>query len=305
MEKDKLEAYVLHTVYIGRNEALAELLCRSFLQRPGLIYQVFVLKDETDRLDLISNFYRKMVKFYGGMQPLIRGNNSEQNNEGLFLCKWMYKWLSKDNSKNSMKNKSVSFVLFGQLIRDTERDWNLSIEPRKLTDAEIDEYKDQPGGVNFNMDIVWELPVSGLGFDVYNRNDITADGLDQIGTFETTMSIKEIAGIWNQGHSNRLIQIGDLSRPGGLDTSQHKGHEDGKIFDMRPLRNDGVTGPLTFNDGTYSQDLTMEFIRLVKRLHPSVYILFNDPDIAGQDEFTYVHTDSGHIHDNHLHIEFR
>lgn len=155
------------------------------------------------------------------------------------------------------------------------------------------------------MEIIWELPVRGLGFEVYNRNDVAADGLDQIGTFETIMSIKALAGIWNQDTPNRVVQIGDLSRPGGLDTSQHNGHENGKIFDMRPLRNDSQTGRLTFNDSAYSRDSTKAFIRLAKQLHPSIYILFNDPNIAGQGEFTYVHRDGGHIHDDHLHLEFR
>ena len=118
------------------------------------------------------------------------------------------------------------------------------------------------------------------------------------------MSIKEIAGIWNRDNHNGLIQIGDLSRPGGLDTTQHEGHEDGKIFDMRPLRNDGLTGPLDFNSPSYSQESTKEFIRSVKRLYPSSRIIFNDPDIAGQGEFNYVESDNQHIHDNHLHIEF-
>ncbi len=112
------------------------------------------------------------------------------------------------------------------------------------------------------------------------------------------------------------MQIGDLSRPGGLDTSQHKGHEDGKIFDMRPLRNDSLTGAgaqLTYYapgnktqiHPNYDRELTKEFIKLVRKLHPNVYVLFNDPEIAGQGEFTFVHSDNSGIHDNHLHLEFR
>ena len=303
MEKDKLQAYVLYTVYLGQNDILAELLCSTFLQSPGLIYQVFILKDEADRLDLANKFILSLT--YSEMQSLVKGNSSEQNNQGLFLLKWIYKWLDKDTSPNSMKLTNLNFMLFNDLVRDTDRSWNLSIEPRRLTESEIADYKEKPGGDNFDMDIIWELPISGLGFEVYNRNDVASDGLDQIGTYETVMSIKAIAGVWNQQNPNSLIYIGDLSRPGGLDTSQHKGHEDGKIFDMRPLRNDTSSGPLTINSSSYSRDLTTEFIRLVKQLHPSVYILFNDSEIAGQGEFTYVHMDSGHIHDNHLHLEFR
>ncbi len=294
-------AQILCAGYIGNNKGLADVLHKSFLHKLGLIYQVFICKDGEDRADLVEHFLFNLD--YNEMQSLVKGNSFKKNNEGWFLGKWMIKWLNK-----SSRPPTLTLVMFSRLINKTERVWNLYCEPRRLSEAEIDEYKEKPGGNNFKEDIIWELPIECPGYVVYNRNDEAIDGLDQIGTHKTITAIKAIAGIWNQSNPNRSIQIGDLSRPGGLDTSQHKGHEDGKIFDMRPLRNDGLTGvgaQLTYNSPSYSQDLTKKFIKLVKQLYPNVYILFNDPDIAGQDEFTYVHSDNSGIHDNHLHIEFR
>jgi len=42
-----------------------------------------------------------------------------------------------------------------------------------------------------------------------------------------------------RGKGCPILEIGDISRAGGLDTSAHETHEDGKAFDMRPIRNDG------------------------------------------------------------------
>ena len=186
-------------------------------------------------------------------------------------------------------------------------------QPRKLSSAEIAEYKKKAKkGEVFNEDVVWELPVSSNGYVVYNRNDVGADGLDQIGTKETVEAIINLANAWITHSSNqqrRLLQIGDLSRPGGLDTSQHRGHEDGKIVDIRPLRNDTATGKganLNFNSPSYDHDLTKAFIRFAKTRHPNIFIRFNDDKIAGKGEFTYVQKDGkGKVHDNHLHLEFR
>jgi hypothetical protein len=190
---------------------------------------------------------------------------------------------------------------------------NQTAEPQKLLQAEIDLYKRKvKKGGKFNEDIIWELPESSIGFVVYNRDDIAVDGLDQIGTKETIELIIRLAREWNSHPSNvnkRLLQIGDLSRPGGLDTSQHKGHENGRIVDIRPLRKDSATGKganLNYRSPSYDQNLTKGFFRFVKSFYPNIHIRFNDGDIAGRGEFTYVQKDTaGKVHDDHYHLEFQ
>ena len=110
--------------------------------------------------------------------------------------------------------------------------------------------------------------------------------------------------------SDQKLQIGDLSRPGGIITPDHHGHRTGKIFDIRPLRNpsavDGL--PLTYSDKRrYSVELTKIFIRFVRKSNLVNLIRFNDGDIANDQEFRgFVLKDGkGTVHDNHLHLEFR
>lgn len=194
-----------------------------------------------------------------------------------------------------------------------ERERNNTAQPRKLSKEEIEYYKGRAKrGEKFDEEIVWELPDGGTGFVTYNRNDVKVDGLDQIGTKETVEAIIRLARDWAVSPDNKVgrkLQIGDISRPGGLDTSQHKGHEDGKIFDIRPLRNDSATGKganLNYKSSSYDQNLTKKFVKMVKKLYPSIFIRFNDGEIAGKGEFTYVHKDTrGTVHDDHLHLEFR
>ncbi|MEZ5426045.1 MAG: N-acetylmuramoyl-L-alanine amidase [Pyrinomonadaceae bacterium] len=195
-------------------------------------------------------------------------------------------------------------------------------QPRKLTDDEIDYYKKlgekQNKGLvkchsfikrTFDEDIVWELPDGGEGYTIYNRNDLAGrkgceddKGLDEIGTKQTIERIIMIAREWNNKHADQPLQIGDISRPGGIDTPDHETHMDGKAFDMRLLRKKDGTGGFTFNDTKiYSPDLTKEFIRMVRRICPDTTFHFNDPEIYEDAEFkSFVTFSKGH--DNHLHV---
>ncbi len=179
MNVEKLIAWSLSMGYRGRNSDLAELLIKDYLQKPGVVYQVFAQQDEENRLDLAHKFLLKID--YSELQALV-GENSLKQNNGLFLGKWLHKWVMKDTSSKRRIELTITISILYGLISDTERERNLSINPRPLTDAEIDEYKAKPGGSSFKDEIIWELPVTGPGFEVYNRNDETADGLDQIGT---------------------------------------------------------------------------------------------------------------------------
>lgn len=88
-----------------------------------------------------------------------------------------------------------------------------------------------------------------------------------------------------------------------MDTSAHKTHEDGKAFDVRPLRNKASDGKgFTWKEvPPYHQDWTIEIIRTILRLYSGSIIYFNDDQIYDSSEFR------GKVisypdHDNHLHI---
>ena len=104
---------------------------------------------------------------------------------------------------------------------------------------ELHDYEIPPNG---KKEIRFELPEEGANYLVYNRNDELVDGLDQIGTKETIDAIFKIAEIWKSKGTGAHFEVGDIARAGGLNTSAHETHEDGKAFDMRPMRNDGGNG---------------------------------------------------------------
>lgn len=110
--------------------------------------------------------------------------------------------------------------------------------------------------------------------------------------------------------SNQKLQIGDISRPGGIYTPDHHGHRTGKIVDVRPLRNAADEDfPCYYTDkARYNRELTVIFIRFVRKSNLVNLIRFNDFEITNDSEFrNYVIKDSngGNVHDNHLHLEFR
>lgn len=208
-----------------------------------------------------------------------------------------------------------------QLREQDKKKPNDTAVPRKLSEEEINYYKAKAKkGEKFNMEIIWELPQNGTGFAAYNKDD-TAEGLDQIGTKETIEKIIIIANNWYSFPQKpdlpplRHLQIGDVSRPGGIDTGIHGTHQDGKIFDMRPLRKVMSDTSLTYNSPDYSIELTREFIRLVRRLYPDTKFLYDDPQILNDAEFSGF-TRKGPLkknkktgkleetHNNHLHVIF-
>ena len=305
MPDDKTEAETIWRQYYGNPEGLALRLTEICLTKLGVVYQVFAILDNYSDYDVGCWFWKKLNN--ATLQKLL------ETNEGIYFCKQLYNLLNGGWSGFPLQPSCYinpgELLLFKVLVDGAKEKPNQTAQPRRLTEAEIGFYKKKGGKQKFNENIVWEIPESGAGFVAYNRNDVKAEGLDQIGTKETIEAIIRIGQEWNALHADRKMQIGDISRPGGLDTSQHEGHQDGKIFDMRPLRNDGATGKganLTYNSPSYHRDLTKEFIQMVKRLYPNIFIRFNDGEIAGKGEFTYVHKDKGGtVHNDHLHLEFR
>lgn len=168
--------------------------------------------------------------------------------------------------------------------------------------------------VTFNDDICWDLPNGGTGFVVYSPDDLRRNdtyykklndnyGYDQIGTKETVDSVMKIGIEWNVLHPEQPLQIGDISRPGGVNTPDHGTHNNGKIFDMRPLQKTYAPNGLTWNSANYSSELTKDFIRLAIKSVPGTTVYFNDKNIHTDKEFNKIVSQMGG-HDDHLHVMF-
>lgn len=227
---------------------------------------------------------------------------------------------------------STAFQRANDILRERDKKKpNETGQPRQLSEEQIAFYTErglnQPFGVFkggrvkgsarrlFNSEVVWELPDGGIGFVTYNRNDVDGRttkgkaigdqlGLDQIGTKETIERIMNIAREWNVLHPDRPLEIGDVSRPGGINTTEHQTHS-GKEFDVRAQSKSKTVGPLVYQSSDYDRGLTKEFILLIVRLYPGSQILFNDEKLHKIDPETrnFV-TASSADHDNHLHIIF-
>lgn len=110
-----------------------------------------------------------------------------------------------------------------------------------------------------------------------------------------------------------MISVSLAAHPVGV--IRNKVTPNGNIVDIRPLRNDGVSGPTTFLEPTYSRDLTRELVNSLIGLRDGnnnalvTDILFNDPHIQGTRRERERRDQRGRrvrlVHDNHLHVTFR
>ena len=152
---------------------------------------------------------------------------------------------------------------------------------------------------------------------VYNRNDtkrgyrrsdnviqalVGKQAPDQIATKETIEKLEILGKEWNKLHPDKPIRIGDISLPGGVDTPDHATHQDGQTVDVRPFRNDNFDKGVSYSTKReYNQQLTREFIQLVREKYPEAKFYFNDPQLI--KEFPNIVMQQKK-HDDHLHIMF-
>ncbi len=313
MPDDKSEAETIWRQYYGKPDELATELTMICLTKLGVVYQVFALLNDYYDFDVGCRFFKK-VNHTAVLQMLL------ETNEGISFCRKLYDMLNAGWSGYPLLQTCSAtqgdLILFKIMIDGAKAKPNDTSRPRQLTEAETDYYKNlaKKKGEKFNEEIVWDLPTAGAGFDVYNQDDLKNSktdiyGYDQIGTKEAVENVMRLAKEW-AAQSDQKLQIGDLSRPGGIITPDHHGHRTGKIVDIRPLRNPVAfdTLPLTYTDKRrYSLELTKIFIRFVRNTNLVNLIRFNDGEIANDQEFRgYVLKDpKGNVHDNHLHLEFR
>lgn len=319
MPDDKAEAQSIHQMYSGKPEELATELARICLYKPGVVYQLFLLLNNHSTLDVGCRFIRKCDVY-----QLVRSR------DGLLLCTKLHQWLSSGLDilfpPTECSGYSMTMVMLKNAVDTAKITPVASNQPRELSETEMNFYSsynqtpdvmwnfskkkwNQNGPrVNFNKEICWDLPTSGVGFTVYNQDDLNGKrndkyGYDQIGTKGTIDAMVRIAKEWNALHPDRLLQYGDISRPGGINTPDHGTHMTGKAFDMRLLRNDSKLLGLTYNDNAYHRDYTKEFILLAVKLYPGTTVYFNDSVLHKDPQTRTLVAPSGG-HDDHLHIMF-
>lgn len=228
--------------------------------------------------------------------------------DGLLLIKIMALILRTSLPQNAASPRAIKLNGAIQSVQPKPKPNVVAVQ---LSQTEITWYETyaKEKGLSFDASITWDLPTSGTGFTTYNIDDLKGKkgddyGYDQIGTKETIDAMINIGVEWNKLHADRLIQYGDVSRPGGMDTPDHSTHMDGKAFDMRPLRNDANVGSAgrvpTPSDPAYNRAYTKEFMLLVRKLYPGTTIYYNDSTINNDAAFSFV-TRMSH-HDDHLHV---
>jgi hypothetical protein len=91
---------------------------------------------------------------------------------------------------------------------------------------------------------------------------------------------------------------------GGLFGQHHgEGHARGFAVDFGLFRKDRKNEPTNFHDPTYDRALTQQLITALDQSPLVVLMIFNDPEISAGNKLR--REQQGHVHDNHVHVEFR
>ncbi len=147
---------------------------------------------------------------------------------------------------------------------------------------------------NTNIDTV--LPIAGEGYTTFKREP---GGADQFGTAMTINRIMDLGRKWFLLHPEVLLQFGDISRKGGGAFPPHGSHKNGRDVDVRPIRKDNRTDPISVGEVAYDTIRTEEFVKLVRSRYLNVTIFFNDIRLINKGLTAHARG-----HDNHLHIRF-
>ena len=82
------------------------------------------------------------------------------------------------------------------------------------------------------------------------------------GTASTIAALYEVGRIWQLRRAAPRVGVGDSLRGGG-DIEGHASHQTGRDVDLRPMKNDGTEGPVTWKQAKYSHSLTQELIDII------------------------------------------
>jgi tetratricopeptide (TPR) repeat protein len=124
------------------------------------------------------------------------------------------------------------------------------------------------------------LPESGIGYATNNRG---VDGAFQYGRAETIRAIIRLGIEWERRHPSLPFSVGTISKKGGGPLPRYITHRNGREFDIRPMRNDGLNQPVTITDPNYSYSLTKELVLLIREICPDVLIFFNDEKLVKEE----------------------
>lgn len=95
---------------------------------------------------------------------------------------------------------------------------------------------------------------------------------------------------------NRKFGVGNMSKADGL-KYDHATHMKGVEVDIRPMRKDGRSDPVTYTWPEYDRDATQKLIQIFRRCFPGrLTIFFNDLSIPGVIPQSR--------HSDHFHVEF-
>ena len=113
-----------------------------------------------------------------------------------------------------------------------------------------------------------QLAASGRGF--YNYSPAS----DRWGTTRLIYGLERIGRRWS-GQGPRM-GVGDISLANGGPMPGHVSHQLGVDVDVKPVRNDGSTAPVTIYQSAYSRTLTQRLLNLFVAELRIRLILFND-----------------------------
>ncbi|MFO0947894.1 MAG: penicillin-insensitive murein endopeptidase [Planctomycetota bacterium] len=132
----------------------------------------------------------------------------------------------------------------------------------------------------------------GKGYYSYSPSD------RQYGTPATIQALCEVARTVHFNDPTHPIGIGDISFANGGKMSPHASHRRGRHVDIRPMRKDGRTEPISIdNKEQYDHRRTCLLVDSLLAHKNVSAILFNDIDIRG------VRWWKGH--NNHLHVTMK
>lgn len=121
-----------------------------------------------------------------------------------------------------------------------------------------------------------QIPAEGVGFVTYGPR------YKKYGSPQTIDSIRRVAEKLHRTLGLQL-SVGNISRNGGGPLAPHRDHQDGIEVDLRPLRKDGQTMPVRYQDDAYSLEYTKRLVELLKEEPGLEAIEFNDTRIPDVD----------------------
>lgn len=147
-----------------------------------------------------------------------------------------------------------------------------------------------------------QLPRGGPGFIIKSSSPAE----HQFATERTINRFLAFALAWNSRGFGVPLRAGEMSIKGGGVFGPHKGqgHRDGFAIDIGLFRKDRKNEPTQFQSPNYDRALTQQLVTALDQSPLVILMVFNDRDISAGSKLRH-DAEGTHVHDNHLHVEFR